>query len=219
MIRNTLNRQRRNQQTSGYSTYKSMENNVEISSAYSCNSEENDHDKNHKDHSSSHKKTRYCSSKINKSIDWLLSRRNKDGEPFLKPFEKQALELLITDYENSYKEQRTTMNWNGFLECTYNHKSKNSDNCTLHGSRLNAQERLKNAIMSMGPGLADVVVKSCIKTEKLSDIEKEMGWCPRSAKTVLKIALQRLSEFYQTRIIGDHPRNTARGWRKASMCS
>ncbi len=61
-----------------------------------------------------------------------------------------------------------------------------------------AHARFMAAIAAMGPGLADVAVQCCCLLEGLESTEKRMGWSARSGKIVLRIALERLSWFYQS---------------------
>jgi hypothetical protein len=48
----------------------------------------------------------------------------------------------------------------------------------------------------LGPGLADVALRTCCFLEGLETTERRMGWSARSGKVVLKIALQRLAAHY-----------------------
>lgn len=52
----------------------------------------------------------------------------------------------------------------------------------------------------LGPGLGDVALRCCCYLEGLESAEKRMGWSARSGKIVLRIALQRLSHFYETEV-------------------
>jgi DNA invertase Pin-like site-specific DNA recombinase len=52
----------------------------------------------------------------------------------------------------------------------------------------------------LGPGLGDIALKCCCYLEGLETAEKRMGWSARSGKIVLRIALQRLLQFYETEL-------------------
>jgi len=61
-------------------------------------------------------------------------------------------------------------------------------------------------LRTLGPGLGDVALRVCCFLEGLESAEKHFDWSARSGKIVLRIALQRLVQFYeslgQPRMIG-----------------
>ena len=59
-----------------------------------------------------------------------------------------------------------------------------------------ARNRVTRALVDLGPGLSDVVLRCCCYLEGLETAEKRMGWSARSGKIVLRIALQRLRCHY-----------------------
>jgi hypothetical protein len=59
-----------------------------------------------------------------------------------------------------------------------------------------ARARVIGALRDLGPGLGDVALRCCCYLEGLESAEKKMGWSARSAKIVLRIALQRLKRHY-----------------------
>jgi hypothetical protein len=54
------------------------------------------------------------------------------------------------------------------------------------------------ALSALGPGLSDIVLRCCCFLEGMEIAEKRMGWSARSGKIVLRIALQRLRQHYDT---------------------
>lgn len=62
---------------------------------------------------------------------------------------------------------------------------------------IDAHARVRKALCDLGPGLGDVVLRCCCYLEGLEQTEKKMGWSARSAKIVLRIALQRLKRHYE----------------------
>ncbi len=52
------------------------------------------------------------------------------------------------------------------------------------------------ALSALGPGLDDLVFGVCIREYSLDSIERARNWPRRSAKVVLKLALQRLAQHY-----------------------
>ena len=64
-------------------------------------------------------------------------------------------------------------------------------------TQMAAKQRVNAALDSIGPGLADVLIRVCCFHEGLEQAEKNLAWPTRSAKLVLKIALERLADYYQ----------------------
>lgn len=59
-----------------------------------------------------------------------------------------------------------------------------------------AKQRFAAALKALGPGLADLLFDVCCYLTPLEGIERQQGWPQRSAKVVLRIALNRLGEHY-----------------------
>lgn len=129
----------------------------------------------------------------------LLSRRKDSrGRPFLSPEEVAAGERLRADFERSQLGPAVAQDWRRFLTAGVE-----------GGGRCSAQERdidegaaasrarLHAALDAIGPGLADAALRVCCFLEGLETMESAMNWSARSGKIVLKIALQRLAEFYE----------------------
>ena len=56
---------------------------------------------------------------------------------------------------------------------------------------------VKQALQALGPGLSDVALRCCCDLEGLEAAERKLGWPARSAKIVLRIALEQLEDYYQ----------------------
>jgi hypothetical protein len=52
-------------------------------------------------------------------------------------------------------------------------------------------------LAAAGPGLADVLWRVVCACETLPDAEKALAWPVRSGKLVLKLALDRVADFYR----------------------
>ncbi len=61
---------------------------------------------------------------------------------------------------------------------------------------LAARQRFNLALKAAGPGLADILFDVCCYLKGLEESEKARGWPRGSAKVVLRLALERLAEFY-----------------------
>jgi uncharacterized protein DUF6456 len=124
----------------------------------------------------------------------LARRKDRDGQPFLDTELVQAGERLREDFELSQMGPRVTQNWDNFLT---------SGTGGGHGSggpdgSLMARERMARALGDLGQGLGDVALRCCCYLEGLEVAEKRLGWSARSGKIVLRIALQRLRQHYES---------------------
>ena len=61
------------------------------------------------------------------------------------------------------------------------------------------------ALHDLGPGLGDVVLRTCCYLDGLEAAERRMGWAAGSGKVVLRIALERLKRHYAD-VYGAHGR-------------
>ena len=125
----------------------------------------------------------------------MARRKDKDGNPFLGPDLVAAAERLREDFELAQMGPRITQNWERFL--TGGERGAYSGTGAGDGPAA-ARERVTNALRALGPGLGDVALRVCCFLEGLETAERRMGWSARSGKIVLRIALQRLSQYYQT---------------------
>jgi len=125
----------------------------------------------------------------------LARRRDKDGTPFLTDEMVSAGERLREDFELAQMGPRTTQNWEKFL--TTSDRGAFQPSTAQGGGSERAKDRVHDALQELGPGLGDVVLRCCCFLEGLEAAEKRMGWSARSGKIVLRIALQRLSEYYR----------------------
>jgi hypothetical protein len=61
---------------------------------------------------------------------------------------------------------------------------------------LAARQRFNLALKAAGPGLADILFDVCCYLKGLEESEAARGWPRGSAKVVLRLALERLADFY-----------------------
>jgi hypothetical protein len=125
-------------------------------------------------------------------IAWLARRRGPDGEAFLAPEEVEAGERLREDWETAQMGPRVAQDWRAFLVPRDGPPRAR----TPADGPSSAREKVGRAMADLGPGLADVALRTCCFLEGLETTERRMGWSARSGKVVLKIALQRLAAHY-----------------------
>jgi transposase len=123
----------------------------------------------------------------------LARRRDKTGKPFLSADLVAAGERLREDFELAQIGPRVTQNWERFL--TAGGRGDFSGSGGEGGSEA-AKDRVMKALKDLGPGLGDVVLRSCCFLEGMEAVEDRMGWSARSGKIVLRIALMRLKAHY-----------------------
>ncbi|WBU54375.1 DUF6456 domain-containing protein [Paracoccus sp. SCSIO 75233] len=126
----------------------------------------------------------------------LARRKDGNGKPLLTPDLIAAAERLREDFELAHMGPRVTQNWDRFLTAGIDESSA----AGFHsGGSDGARKRVSAALRELGPGMDDLVLRVCCFLEGLEMTERRLGWSARSGKVVLKLALQRLAEHYQTR--------------------
>lgn len=128
-------------------------------------------------------------------IGWLARRRGPDGQAFLTPEEVDAAEKLRADFEAAQIGPSVAQDWRKFLAPSDRLSGTPRPSGPGEGATA-ARERVTRALAVLGPGLADVALRTCCFLEGLEGCERRLGWSARSGKVVLKLALQRLVEHY-----------------------
>lgn len=103
-----------------------------------------------------------------------------------------AGEALRTDYERAQLPASITMRWDPVRV-----KSTGQAGLSASEQQIAARQRFDGAIRAAGKGLEDILWRVVCAGEALPDAEKALGWPTRSGKLVLKIALERVAEFYR----------------------
>jgi hypothetical protein len=126
----------------------------------------------------------------------LAGRLDSHGKAFLSGPEIMAGEQLSNDYARAGIGQSVTQN---FMNAGGGSAGGNgAENSTI--ASLDARKRFNDALAHVGPGLDRAVMAICCKDMGLGELELAEGWAKRSGKTVLKLGLQRLAEFYGTEV-------------------
>ncbi|WP_299191967.1 DUF6456 domain-containing protein [uncultured Erythrobacter sp.] len=119
-------------------------------------------------------------------IAWLHARGHIDNRLF------DAGEALRGDYERARLSPNITMRWD-----VVRVKSTGGTGLTGSEQQLAAKQRFDGALASAGKGLEDVLWRVVCAGEGLPEAEKQLGWPARSGKLVLKLALDRVADFYR----------------------
>lgn len=103
-----------------------------------------------------------------------------------------AGEALRADYERAQLSPSVTMRWDPVRV-----KSTGERGLAASERQIAARKRFDGAIKAAGRGLEDVLWRVVCAGEALPEAEKILGWPARSGKLVLRIALERVAEFYR----------------------
>jgi hypothetical protein len=119
-------------------------------------------------------------------LAWLHARGHIDARLF------DAGEALRGDYERAQLVPSVTMRWDPVRV-----KSTGERGLSASEKQIAARQRFDGAIKAAGRGLEDILWRVVCAGEALPEAEKGLGWPARSGKLVLKIALERVAEFYR----------------------
>lgn len=125
-------------------------------------------------------------------IAWLARRRDASGEAWLTPVEIAAAEKLRDDFARAGTLGRLTMTWDAGPK-TRGGRGPGAE--PAERARF-AKDRIARALDEVGPGLREILEHVCFAGTALEAAERTLGLPRRAGKTVLKLALQRLSRHY-----------------------
>ncbi|MGB3167240.1 MAG: DUF6456 domain-containing protein [Alteraurantiacibacter sp.] len=121
-------------------------------------------------------------------LGWLHARGHIDDRLL------DAGERLRADYERAQLSPSVTMRWDPVRI-----KGSGGDGLTPGERQMTARERFDGALREAGKGLEDILWRVVCAGETLPVAEKALAWPARSGKLVLKLALERVAEFYRIR--------------------
>lgn len=119
-------------------------------------------------------------------LAWLHARGHLCDRLF------DAGEALRRDYEVAQLSASITMRWDPVRV-----KSTGERGLAPGERQIAARQRFDGAIRAAGRGLEDILWRVVCAGEALPEAEKTLGWPVRSGKLVLRIALERVAEFYR----------------------
>jgi len=129
-------------------------------------------------------------------LGWLRNRKDTDGRPLLTEAEYEAGERLREDFTKAGLTARVTADWSLAPGTAPKRSGGKAGQLEMTDMAMAAKQRFFKALEATGPGLSDVLIEVCCHLNGLEDTERGLGWPKRSAKLVLKIALQRLAAHY-----------------------
>lgn len=119
-------------------------------------------------------------------IAWLHARGHLAERLF------DAGERLRADYERAQLAPSVTMCWDPVRV-----KTTGDAGLTPGEKQIAAKVRFDGALAAAGKGLEDVLWRVVCANESLPDAERALAWPARSGKLVLRLALERVADFYR----------------------
>lgn len=119
-------------------------------------------------------------------LSWLHARGHLDDRQLA------AGELLRADYERASMAPGVTMRWDPVRV-----RGSGAAGLSPTERQIAARARFDGAIAAAGRGLSDILWRVVCACEGLPTAEKSLDWPARSGKLVLRIALDRLADFYR----------------------
>lgn len=119
-------------------------------------------------------------------LGWLHAHGHLDARLF------DAGERLRADYERAQMSPSVTMRWDPV-------RIKGGGGGPLDATerQVAARQRFAGAMESAGRGLEDILWRVVCACETLPVAEKALAWPARSGKLVLRLALDRVADFYR----------------------
>ena len=119
-------------------------------------------------------------------LTWLHARGH------LSDRQLDAGERLRADWERAQLAPSVTMRWDPVRI-----KGAGEPGLAPGERQLAAKARFDGAVAAAGPGLADVLWRVACAGESLPVAERALAWPTRSGKLVLRLALDRVADFYR----------------------
>jgi hypothetical protein len=119
-------------------------------------------------------------------LGWLHAHGHLDERLF------DAGEHLRADYERAALGPSVTMRWDPVRVKTTGEIGLNPTE-----RQISAKARFDGALAQAGKGLSDILWRVVCAGEGLPDAERALEWPARSGKLVLKLALDRVADFYR----------------------
>lgn len=119
-------------------------------------------------------------------LGWLHARGHLSARHF------DAGERLRADYERAGLAPSVTMRWEAVRVA-----GGGAAGLAPVERMIAAKARFDGAMAAAGKGLADVLWRVVCACESVPDAERGLAWPARSGKLVLRLALERVADFYR----------------------
>lgn len=128
-----------------------------------------------------------------RALNVLKRMKAAQGQAFLSADEVEAAERFMRDYHNSGLGRLGNQSYDRVFVDGDNRKNTTED---IAIAQLDAKKKMNRALSALGPGLDKAVIAVCSDHGDLEALERKEGWAKNSGRTLVKLALARLSDFY-----------------------
>jgi hypothetical protein len=125
------------------------------------------------------------------TLDLLRQRADSGGKPWIGPAAHLAGERLTGDLQFGGMLPKVTMDWGRGGRIDGSRAGLNPTEAALA-----ARQRADKALRAVGPDFAGVLMDVCGFDKGLEALERERHWPVRSAKVVVRLALDALARHY-----------------------
>ena len=125
-------------------------------------------------------------------IDYLASRKDKNGVSLLGKTEWSAGDRLRTDFTRANMLPSIGMRWGEPIRVS----GGAGGGATQTDAALAARVRVTKALEAVGPEFSGLLIDVCCFLKGLEQVEMERGWPQRSAKVMLRAGLSILARHY-----------------------
>ncbi|SHE63136.1 hypothetical protein SAMN02745157_0593 [Kaistia soli DSM 19436] len=130
-------------------------------------------------------------------LGWLRTRKGRDGQPLIDDAAFAAGERLRADFTRGQMMPGITASWSPTSGASRGRGGGQMGGMAdVTEAGLAARMRVERALRAVGPELSGVVLDFCCFLKGIDQIEGERGWPKRSAKLVLRLALDALARHY-----------------------
>lgn len=141
-------------------------------------------------------------------LGWLARRRDKNGQPMISEAQFLAGEKLRADFTFAQMAPRLTTNYSDAPMSSTARRGAPGAGIDIADNVIAATERVRRALVAVGPELSGVLIDVCCHLKGLEEAERKSAWPQRAGKVVLQLALTRLARHY---CLDDAPRSRSRG--------
>jgi hypothetical protein len=135
-------------------------------------------------------------------VGWLSRRRDKEGRPLISSEQLAAAERLRADFYFAQMTPRVTAEWSPVAVRGTGRRSAPGAGVEIQDGVLAAAERVHRALGAVGPELAGILIDVCCHLKGLEETERRADWPQRTAKIILRMALNSLARHYG--LLGHH---------------
>jgi Domain of unknown function (DUF6456) len=125
-------------------------------------------------------------------LDYLASRKDKNGQPMLSQTEWNAGDRLRSDFTRANMLPSIGMRWGEPIRS----KSGGGGDLSPTDKAIAARDRVNKALQAVGPEFAGLLIDVCCFLKGLEQVETERKWPQRSAKLMLRAGLSILARHY-----------------------